>query len=401
MSQEVIASIEDILDDVKSGKPVIVVDDEQRENEGDLVIPAQFATPDKINFMIKEARGLVCVPLESGRIEQLGLEPMSPVSGSGDRFSTAWQMSCDAAKGVTTGISAFDRARTVEVLINPKTKVNDLAKPGHMFPLKAHDGGVLARAGHTEAAVDLARAAGLYPAGVICEIIKEDGAMARLPHLIDFAKKHNLKICTISALIDYRRKKEKLIKLVEKVKLPTSFADFDLYLYRSLIDNSEHVALVNPQSNFKKAVLVRVHSECLTGDIFHSCRCDCGEQLNQALKIIGKKGGVLLYMRQEGRGIGLANKIKAYRLQEEGYDTVEANHVLGFGEDLRDYGIGAQILVDLGLSKIKLLTNNPRKIIGLEGYGLEVVGRVPVVSEGKKENSCYLDTKKNKMDHIF
>jgi 3,4-dihydroxy 2-butanone 4-phosphate synthase/GTP cyclohydrolase II len=391
--------IEEILKDIKSGKPVIVVDDEARENEGDLVIAAQFATPDIINFMIKEARGLVCVPITKDRIGQLGLELMSPLNGK-DPFKTAWRMSVDAARGVTTGISAFDRSKTIEVLINSGTRPQDLTKPGHSFPLEAKDGGVLVRAGHTEAAVDLAKLAGLYPAGVICEIIKEDGTMARLTDLIEFASKHSLKICTIASLIEYRRKNERLVKVAEKVNLPSAFGDFTLYLYESLIDGSEHVALVKGEIS-DSAVFVRVHSECLTGDVFYSRRCDCGHQFKHALEMIGKEGGVLLYMRQEGRGIGLKNKMKAYRLQEEGADTVEANNMLGFPSDLRDYGIGAQMLVDLGVKKIKLLTNNPKKIIGLQGYGLEIVERVSIKIDCCSDNKCYLDTKREKLDHIL
>ena len=391
--------IEEILLEIKQGKPVIVVDDEERENEGDIVVAAEFANPEIINFMITEARGLVCVPLTKDRIEKLGLDPMHYKTGA-DPFNTAWRISVDAASGITTGISAFDRARTVEALINPKSKSQDLIKPGHIFPLEAKEGGVLVRTGHTEAAVDLARLAGLNPAGVICEIIKEDGFMARLPDLVEFSKKHNLRICTIASLIEYRRKKEKLIKLIEKVNLPTDYGKFDLYLYESLVDNCEHIALVNGQIT-DEPMFVRVHSECLTGDAFSSCRCDCGSQLDKSLQIIAEKGGVLLYMRQEGRGIGLKAKIKAYRLQEKGADTVEANLMLGFPSDLRDYGVGAQILTDLGIKKIKLLTNNPKKIIGLEGYGLEIVERVPIKIVASEHNKEYLQTKKKKMDHML
>ncbi|MCM8819695.1 MAG: bifunctional 3,4-dihydroxy-2-butanone-4-phosphate synthase/GTP cyclohydrolase II [Candidatus Omnitrophica bacterium] len=400
MKEEVFNKIEEVIEDVKIGKPIVVVDDEDRENEGDLIVAAQFATPEVINFMIKEARGLVCVPLTRQRIEELMLEPMY-LQTSSDPFRTAWRISCDAKYGITTGISAFDRARTISVLIDPKTKPSDLIRPGHIFPLEAKDGGVLVRAGHTEAAVDLARLAGLYPAGVICEIVKEDGTMARLPDLLEFVKKHNLKICTIASLIEYRRKKEKLIRLIEKVKFPTQYGNFYLYLYESLIDRIEHIALVKGKIDREKAVLVRVHSECLTGDVFMSMRCDCGFQIKQALKIIGKEGGVLLYMRQEGRGIGLKNKIKAYGLQDKGLDTVEANQALGFPPDLRDYGIGAQILVDLGVKKIRLLTNNPKKIIGLEGYGLKVVERVPLLGKICRYNKKYLMTKKEKLGHLF
>lgn len=391
--------IEEILADIRSGKLVIVVDDESRENEGDLVVAAEFATPEAINFMIKQGRGLVCVPLESSRIEALNLEPMHHNS-SGDPFKTAWRVSVDAATGVTTGISAFDRSRTIAVLINPESKTSDFTKPGHVFPLEAKGGGVLMRSGHTEAAVDLAKLAGVYPAGVICEIIKEDGSMARLPDLIEFAKEHKLKICTIASLIEYRRKKEKLVRLVTEVNLPTDYGQFKLFLYESLVDGLEHIALVKGRID-ESPVLVRVHSECLTGDILASRRCDCGNQLHQSMKIIAESGGVLLYMRQEGRGIGLKAKMKAYSLQEQGLDTVEANQALGFASDLRDYGIGAQILVDLGLKKIKLLTNNPKKIIGLEGYGLEVIERVPIKTSVHAENQAYLKTKKNKLGHIL
>ncbi|MCF7907990.1 MAG: bifunctional 3,4-dihydroxy-2-butanone-4-phosphate synthase/GTP cyclohydrolase II [Candidatus Omnitrophica bacterium] len=393
------SSIEDILADILVGKPVIVVDDEARENEGDLVVAAEFATPEAINFMIKEARGLVCVPMERSRIEALDLEPMHH-KPSRDPFKTAWRVSVDAATGVTTGISAFDRSRTISVLINPESKPSDFTKPGHLFPLEAKDGGVLTRTGHTEAAVDLAKLAGVYPAGVICEIIKEDGSMARLPGLIKFAKKHGLKICTIASLIKYRSKKEKLVKLVTEVNLPTDYGQFKLFLYESLLDGSEHLALVKGTIS-EKSVLVRVHSECLTGDILTSHRCDCGNQLHQSMKMIADCGGVLLYMRQEGRGIGLKAKMKAYHLQEKGLDTVEANQSLGFASDLRDYGIGAQILVELGVRKIKLLTNNPKKIIGLQGYGLEITERVPIKSVAHPESERYLKTKKNKLDHIL
>ena len=393
------AHIEDILKEIKAGRPIIVVDDEARENEGDLVVAAEFATPEAINFMITEAKGLVCVPLTKKRIDELGLGSVHHQAGA-DPFKTAWRVSVDAAMGTTTGISAFDRARTIEVLISPKSISQDLIKPGHIFSLEAKEGGVLVRAGHTEAAVDFTRLAGLYPAGVICEIINEDGSMARLPDLIKFAKKHNLKICTIASLIEYRRKKEKLIKLVEKVNLPTEYGQFSFFLYESLIDEGEHIALVKGDIT-DKPTLVRAHSECLTGDIFLSRRCDCGNQLQRSLEIIGREGGVLLYLRQEGRGIGLKNKIKAYSLQEKGVDTVEANRLLGFPSDLRDYGIGAQILADLGVKRIRLLTNNPKKIIGLEGYGLEVIERVPIKIEAAEYSSHYLETKKKKMDHMI
>ncbi len=391
--------IEEIIAQIREGRPVIVVDDEARENEGDLVVAAQFATPEIINFMITQARGLVCVPLTKARIDDLHLEPMHYASGR-DPFKTAWRVSVDAASGITTGISAYDRSRTIEVIINPESRPADLIKPGHLFPLEAKEGGVLVRAGHTEAAVDLARLAGLYPAGVICEILKEDGTMARLSDLIEFSRAHDLKLCTIASLIEYRRKKERLIKKLEVVKLPTAFGTFTLHLYESLVDGSEHLALVGGSIS-GEPLLVRVHSECLTGDAFLSCRCDCGLQLHKSLEIIGREGGVLLYMRQEGRGIGLKAKIKAYGLQDEGADTVEANQMLGFAADLRHYGIGAQMLVELGVKKIRLLTNNPKKIIGLEGYGLEIVERVPVVVEAPSESACYLFAKKKKLDHIL
>jgi len=322
-------------------------------------------------------------------------------NAGGDKFKTAWRISVDAATGITTGISAFDRARTIEILIDPKAKPADLVRPGHLFPLEAKEGGVLVRAGHTEAAVDLSRLAGLYPAGVICEIIKEDGNMARLPDLMEFAKKHNLKICTIEDLIEHRRLSEKLVKFIERVDMPSEYGQFTLHLYESVIDGSEHIALVSGEIKPDVPVNVRVHSECLTGDVFRSGRCDCGCQLQASMELIGKEGGILLYMRQEGRGIGFKNKMKAYALQEKGADTVEANAILGFAADLRDYGIGAQILCELGAKKIKLLTNNPKKIIGLSGYNLEIVDRVAIKCKAHAGNARYLNTKKEKMDHIL
>ena len=396
-------TITEMIDDLKNGKMVIVVDDEDRENEGDLVMAASFVKPQDINFMAKYGRGLICVPMEEQRLEAIGLEPMSNniTSYRKDPFSTSWMISSDAASGITTGISAYDRARTIEVLINPQTRPEDLIKPGHIFPLKAIEGGVLVRAGHTEAAIDLMKLAKLYPAGVICEIMNDDGTMARLPQLLEFSKKHNLKVCSIASLIEYRRRSEKLIEKVAETLLPTEFGNYNLILYKDLIQNQLHVALtIGKWGN--EAVLVRVHSECLTGDVFESLRCDCGRQLKKAMQIIGKeKKGVILYMSQEGRGIGLADKIRAYNLQDQGLDTIEANQALGHKPDLRDYGIGAQILVDLEVKNIRLLTNNPRKIVGLEGYGLKVSERVPLEIEPNPSNYRYLKAKKEKLGHYL
>lgn len=402
-------SIEEILTDLKEGRMVIVVDDEDRENEGDLVMAADFVAPEHINFMAKFGRGLICVPLEEERLNELEIYPMiSPFAKdrpSEDPYATAWMISVDAKEGVTTGISAHDRARTIKKLISPDSTPKDFTRPGHVFPLRSRKGGVLVRAGHTEASVDLAKLAGLYPAGVICEIMNEDGTMSRLPQLADFSKKHDLKICSIEDLIEYRRKKEVLVKKVVQTRLPTKFGDFQMILYESVLDQSSHIALtigLDAEKNKDEAILVRVHSECLTGDVFGSLRCDCGSQLQKAIELISReKRGVVLYMKQEGRGIGLVNKLKAYALQDQGLDTVEANEALGLPPDLRDYGIGAQILVDLGLKKIRLLTNNPRKIVGLEGYGLHIVERLPLETQKTEANIRYLKTKKEKLGHLL
>jgi 3,4-dihydroxy 2-butanone 4-phosphate synthase / GTP cyclohydrolase II len=391
-------TIDDVIRSLAAGEIVIVTDDEDRENEGDLVMAAEKATPEAINFMAMHGRGLICVPVSNERAEQLGLQRM--VAQNREMYKTDFTVSVDAAEGVTTGISAYDRAKTITTIADPTAKPEDLVQPGHIFPLRAKEGGVLRRAGHTEAAVDLARLAGLQPAGVLCEILHDDGTMARLPELMEFRKKHGLRICTIQSLIAYRRVREKLVEREQVVKMPTDHGDFDLHLYRSTLDGSHHLALVKGTISSNKAVLVRVHSECLTGDVFGSRRCDCGNQLHAALEQISDEGeGVLVYMRQEGRGIGLAAKIHAYKLQEEGLDTVEANAKLGFGMDLRDYGIGAQILHDLGVRKFRFLTNNPKKVVGLEGYGIQMVEQVPIRSEANPHNAKYLETKKVKMGH--
>lgn len=393
-------SIESVIADLSAGKMVIVVDDADRENEGDLIMPAERVTAQAVNFMAKHGRGLICVPTTSERLKQLGIEQM--VVQNRDTFKTDFQVSVDAAKGITTGISAADRAQTIAVMADPTAVPNDLVQPGHVFPLRAKPGGVLQRAGHTEAAVDLVKLAGLRPIAVICEIMSDDGSMARLPELIKIARRHELKICTIEALIRYRRTREKLVERIEVVKMPTDYGDFDLYLYRSALDGQHHLALVLGDVANRKNVLVRVHSECLTGDVFGSRRCDCGPQLHQAMRQVAATGcGAILYMRQEGRGIGLVPKIKAYKLQERGYDTVQANLKLGFAMDLREYGLGAQILVDLGIKTIKLLTNNPKKVVGLEGYGLEIVEQVPIRIKPNPHNRKYLQTKREKLGHLI
>jgi 3,4-dihydroxy 2-butanone 4-phosphate synthase / GTP cyclohydrolase II len=393
-------SIEAALADLRRGRMVIVVDDADRENEGDLVMAAEHVTPAAINFMAKFGRGLICVPTTGERLKQLGVERM--VTQNRETFKTDFQVSVDAARGISTGISAADRARTIQVMADPTATPDDLIQPGHIFPLRAKSGGVLQRAGHTEAAVDLARLAGCRSIGVICEVMSDDGTMARLPELRKFARKHKLKICSIADLISYRRTREKLVERVEVVKMPTDYGDFDLHLYRSHTDGQHHVALVRGDVAGKEKVLVRVHSECLTGDVFGSRRCDCGPQLQQAMRQVSDAGcGVILYMRQEGRGIGLAPKIQAYKLQEKGLDTVEANQKLGFGMDLREYGLGAQILCDLGLKTIRLLTNNPKKIVGLAGYGLKVVEQVPIRVKPNPHNERYLKTKREKLGHLL
>jgi len=393
-------SIESVIADIRRGRMVILVDDADRENEGDVIMAAEFITPAAVNFMAKHGRGLICVPTTSERLKQLGVEEM--VKQNRDSFKTDFQVSVDAAKGISTGISAADRAKTIALMASPTALPNDLVQPGHVFPLRAKPGGVLQRAGHTEAAVDLAVLAGCRPITVICEIMNDDGSMARLPQLRKFAKKHKLKIATIADLIEYRRTREKLVERVETIKMPTEYGDFDLHLYRSRVDGQHHMALVRGNISNKKGVLVRVHSECLTGDVFGSCRCDCGPQLHQAMRQISDADcGVIVYMRQEGRGIGLPAKIKAYKLQEGGLDTVQANEKLGFPMDLREYGLGAQILTDLGLKKIRLLTNNPRKLVGLAGYGLEILEQVPIRVQANPHNARYLETKRKKMGHLL
>jgi 3,4-dihydroxy 2-butanone 4-phosphate synthase/GTP cyclohydrolase II len=394
------ATIEEALEDIRRGRMVVVCDDENRENEGDLTLAAQFATPEAINFMAKEARGLICLALTPERCDELGLDLMAAKNEA--PLQTAFTVSVEARHGVTTGISAADRAQTIQVAIDPHSKPEDLVQPGHLFPLKSKAGGVLERAGQTEAGVDLARLAGLIPAAVICEVMNDDGTMARVSDLVPYCEEHELKMITVADLIAYRRRTERLVERVVATRLPTAFGEFNAVGYRSLVDDKHHLAMVKGEVSGTEDVLVRVHSECLTGDVFHSLRCDCGDQLAAALAMIEREGrGVLLYLSQEGRGIGLLNKLRAYRLQEDGLDTVDANLKLGLPADLRDYGIGAQILVDLGLSSIRILTNNPKKIHGLEGYGLSVAEQVPIQSVPNPHNEDYLNAKRDKLGHTL
>jgi 3,4-dihydroxy 2-butanone 4-phosphate synthase/GTP cyclohydrolase II len=392
--------IDEVLESLRQGRPIIVTDDANRENEGDLILAAEKATAETLSFMIRYTSGVICVPMEGGDLDRLELPLMT--QRNNEAMRTAYTISVDAKSGVTTGISAADRTRTIRLLSDPATRADDLVRPGHVFPLRYRQGGVLRRAGHTEAAVDLSRLAGLRPAGVLAEVVNDDGSMARLPELFAFTEQHRLKLCSIEQLIAYRRAREKLIVKEQEVNLPSDYGNFRLYLYRSLVDDVHHLALVRGTISATTPTLVRVHSECLTGDVFGSRRCDCGNQLHAALEQIDEAGsGVLVYMRQEGRGIGLAAKIQAYKLQEEGLDTVEANERLGFPGDLREYGIGAQILVDLGVKEIRLLTNNPKKVIGLEGYGLNIVDQIPIKSPANPHNEKYLETKRLKLGHLL
>ncbi len=400
MSLKAFDSIESAVQDIKNGKIVIVVDDEDRENEGDFVFAAEKCTPDLINFLAKNGRGIICMALVPDRTRELALDMM--VESNTSLHETSFTVSVDYIHGTSSGVSAYDRSATVKALIDAKTKPSDLARPGHIFPLRALEGGVLRRAGHTEAVIDLCRIAGVYPAGVLCEIMNEDGSMARVPQLLDIAEKFQLAIITVKDLIQYRMEREKLIRRIVSTSLPTKYGKFTIHIYKSETDSKEHVALVKGEIRPDKPVLVRVHSECLTGDVFGSMRCDCNDQLVAAMKMVEQAGeGVVVYMRQEGRGIGLSNKLKAYKLQDEGMDTVEANEKLGFRPDLRDYGIGAQILRDLGVGKIRLMTNNPKKVVGLHGYGLDIVERVPLEAESHPLNEKYLKTKRDKLGHLI
>jgi len=395
-----LATIDEAIKDIRDGKFVIVVDDEDRENEGDLTMAAEKITPEAVNFMAKYGRGLICLPTTGERLDELQIPMM--VSDNTSSFGTAFTVSIDAKNGTTTGISAADRAATILAVVDPATRPEDIARPGHIFPLRAHPGGVLARIGQTEAAVDLARLAGLYPAGVICEIMQEDGTMARMPDLEIVSKEHGIRIVSVAQLIEYRLRNDTLIHRVADAKLPTAYGDFKIVAYQSDVDANQHVALVKGDVGSGDPVLVRVHSECLTGDVFSSIRCDCGDQLRRSIQMVADEGrGVVIYMRQEGRGIGLHNKLRAYELQDNGMDTVEANEALGFEPDLRNYGVGAQILKDLGIKKLRLMTNNPRKIVGLDGYGLEVTERVSIIVEPNPSNLDYLNTKRTKMGHLI